>query len=336
MGIFTDPYENFFLDYLITKLENGSNTKQALMLYAEQVKGSGSFKKRLDNAIKELDVGKEKIDKILYKNGFLSEFEYGVIQNAPNLHTGLRLINTIKTSSSNLFKHMLYPIFVPLSTIIATFYFLLIYLDILVADVASISKYNPSMIQFLGIPAYFDKTIVLSLFIFSIIVTISLFLFYFYTHLYKSRWLYKVLKTQAYADGIILFRMIHEMLKIGIPLHNVALLLSKNYFNKGLRKFFKDMADNLEHNKPLYIVFEKYNFPVLMSADIKLSESSQISYENISKTLFTTCDIMYAKGLQNLLLQWNMFFWAIALAIVVVVGSDIINVVIASFTVKML
>ena len=37
MTLFEDPYEQFLLDYLVTKLENGSNTRRALILYAEQI-----------------------------------------------------------------------------------------------------------------------------------------------------------------------------------------------------------------------------------------------------------------------------------------------------------
>ena len=336
MNIFTDPYEKFLLDYLITKLESGSNTRQAFILYEQQVKGNGNFKKRLQSAIKDFELGRETIDAILHKHKFLSDFQYGLVQNAPNLITGLKLINTLESSNSNLIKHMLYPIFLPLATISATFYALLIYMGILEKDILSLSGKKDAMVQFLGIPPYFETTLVTILFVFSLIFIVSFFGAYFYTHLYKPRYLYKILKTQSYADGIVLFRMVHEMLKIGIPLHNVAKLLSQNYFNIGLREFFKDLATNIAHNKPLYIVFEKYNFPVIMSADMKLSEMSKISYEEITKALYKTSDLMYEKNISNLKLQWNMFFWAIALSVVTVVGSDIINVVISTFTVKML
>lgn len=336
MNIFADPYEKFLLDYLITKLESGSNTRQAFILYEQQVKGNGDFKKRLQGAIKDLELGKETIDAILHKHKFLTSFQYGLVQNAPNLVTGLKLINTLESSESNLFKHMLYPIFLPLATISLTLYALLIYIGILQKDVLSLADKNKEMIQFLGIPPYFETTLVTILFVISLVCIVLLAIAYLYTHLYKPKYLYKVLKTQSYADGIILFRMVHEMLKIGIPLHNVAKLLSQNYFNIGLREFFKDLASNIANNKPLYLVFEKYNFPVIMSADMKLSEMSKISYEEITQALYKTSDLMYQKNISNLKLQWNMFFWAIALSVVTVVGSDIINVVISTFTVKML
>ena len=56
MSMFADPYEQFLLDYLVTKLENGSNTRRALLLYSEQITKEANFKKRLIAAIKGMDV----------------------------------------------------------------------------------------------------------------------------------------------------------------------------------------------------------------------------------------------------------------------------------------
>ena len=295
MNIFGDPYEKFLLDFLITKLESGSNTRIALILYEQQIKSNGDFKKRLQAAIKELEVGKESIDTILLKNKFLTPFQYGLIQNAPSLLKGLKLIKTLEKSQTNLLKHMIYPIFFPLATISATLYILLIYLELLQKDVTHLQNTNPGMIQFLGIPPYFDVSLVSLLLFISLLLIVILFSLYYYSHLYKPQWIYKVLKTQCYADGIVMFRMIHEMLKTGIPFHNVAKLLSSNYYNKGLRSFFKELANTIAKNKPLYEVFERYNFPVIVSADMKLSEMSKISYEQITQTLYKTSDLMYAK-----------------------------------------
>ena len=46
MSFFSDPYDSFLLDYLVTKLENGSNTRRALLLYSEQITRETKFKKR--------------------------------------------------------------------------------------------------------------------------------------------------------------------------------------------------------------------------------------------------------------------------------------------------
>lgn len=46
MTLFQDPYEQFLLDYLVTKLENGSNTRKAIMLYKEQITKETKFKKK--------------------------------------------------------------------------------------------------------------------------------------------------------------------------------------------------------------------------------------------------------------------------------------------------
>lgn len=50
MSMFADPYEQFLLDYLVTKLENGSNTRRALLLYSEQITRETNFKKKINGS----------------------------------------------------------------------------------------------------------------------------------------------------------------------------------------------------------------------------------------------------------------------------------------------
>ena len=84
MSMFADPYEQFLLDYLVTKLENGSNTRKALLLYKEQITRETRFKKRLENAIRDMEIGKHKLEAILYKNKFLNSFQYSLVVNSTN------------------------------------------------------------------------------------------------------------------------------------------------------------------------------------------------------------------------------------------------------------
>ena len=72
MTLFEDPYEQFLLDYLVTKLENGSNTRRALILYSEQISRETKFKKRLLAAIKDMEIGKQNLEAILFKHKFLN------------------------------------------------------------------------------------------------------------------------------------------------------------------------------------------------------------------------------------------------------------------------
>jgi hypothetical protein len=84
------------------------------------------------------------------------------------------------------------------------------------------------------------------------------------------------------------------------------------------------------------VMFERYNFPPLITADIKLSELSKTSFSEVTKALYQTCDTMYEKQIDYMVLQWRFLFWMIAMLITVVVGSDIINLVISTFTFKTL
>ena len=85
-----------------------------------------------------------------------------------------------------------------------------------------------------------------------------------------------------------------------------------------------------------FIVFEKYHFPPLVTADIKLSELSQTSFADVTKGLYQTCDTMYEKNIAYMVIQWRLLFWLIAMLITVIIGSDIINLVISTFTFKTL
>lgn len=336
MTLFQDPYEQFLLDYLVTKLENGSNTRRALLLYSEQITRETKFKKRLLAAIKDMETGKQNLEGILFKHKFLNSFQFSLVVNSTSTIDGLKLVLSFKKANSNLLAKMINPIFVPLIVTIGTFYGLRIYLDILQLDLITLRKLNPDVEQFLGVPAYFTYNVAYGGLAISIFVTLFIFLGYVYTERYKPGWLYKVFKTQAYSDGRFMFRILNGMLSAGISFHKTSLILSKDYFKEGLRPFFRDLAIMINRNKKLYVMFEKYNFPPLITADIKLSELSKTSFSEVTKALYQTCDTMYEKQINYMVIQWRFLFWMIATIVTVIVGSDIINVVISTFTFKTL
>ncbi|MDX4064050.1 type II secretion system F family protein [Aliarcobacter skirrowii] len=336
MSLFKDPYEMFLLDYLVTKLETGSNTRRALVLYSDQITKKTAFKKRLLSAIRELETGKQKLEEVLYKYKFLNTFQYSIVSNSTSTVEGLKLVLSFTKGNPNLMTKMLGPIFLPLSIIIGSFYSLILYLGFLKADVEYLTKLNPDVEQFLGIPKYFTYTFAYWGLAISILITLFIFFYYMYTEKYKPAWLYKIFKTQAYSDGRYLFRILNGMLSAGISFHKTSAILANEYFKPGLRPFFKDLAIMIEKNKKLFMAFDKYNFPTLLTAEIRLAELSKSNYSELAKTLYKTCDTMYEKNINYLVLQWKFFFWLVAMLVTVVIGSDIINLVIATFTFKTL
>ena len=336
MSMFADPYEQFLLDYLVTKLENGSNTRRALLLYSEQITKETNFKKRLIAAIKDMEIGKHKLEAILHKHKFLNSFQFSLIVNSTSTVEGLKLVLSFKKANTNLIGKMINPIFVPMMIIIGTFYGLIMYLDLLQKELVQLKKLNPDVEQFLGIPKYFTYDFAYIGLCLSIFVTAFIFFGYLYAEKYKPAWIYKVFKTQAFSDGRFMFRILNGMLSAGISFHKTSLILSKEYFKEGLRPFFGELADIINRNKKLFIVFEKYNFPAIITADIKLSELSKTSFSEVTKALYQTCDTLYEKNINYMVLQWKFMFWLVATGITVVIGSDVINLVISTFTFKTL
>ena len=272
MSMFADPYEQFLLDYLVTKLENGSNTRRALLLYSEQITRETNFKKRLMAAINDMEVGKHKLEAILHKHKFLNNFQFSLVVNSTSTIDGLKLVLSFKKADSNLIAKMINPIFFPMLIIVGTFYGLILYLDMLEKDLVQLRKLNPDVEQFLGVPKYFTYEFAYIGLGISVFVTLFLFFGYLYCEKYRPAWLYKVFKTQAFSDGRFMFRILNGMLSAGISFHKTSLILSKDYFKEGLRPFFYELADIISRNKKLFLVFEKYNFPTIITADIKLSE----------------------------------------------------------------
>jgi len=334
--MFTDPYEQFLLDYLVTKLDNGSNTRRALLLYSEQITKDTKFKRRLMAAIKDMEIGKHKLEAVLHKHKFLDTFQYSLVVNSTNTVEGIKLVLTFQKANSNLITKMINPIFVPLIIVIFSFYSLILYLAILDKDLILLKKLNPDVEQFLGIPKYFTYDFAYAGLGISIFITAFILFGYLYTEKYKPAMLYKVFKTQAFSDGRFMFRILNGMLSAGISFHKCSLILSKDYFKVGLRPFFYELADIINKNKRLFLVFDKYNFPMIVIADIKLSELSKTSFSDVTKSLYQTCDTMYEKNISYMVLQWRFSFWLIAMLVTVVIGSDIMNLVISTFTFKTL
>ncbi len=336
MSIFGDPYEDFLFDYLIVKLENGSNTKQALDIYQQQIPSSSPLKNKLQKVIEDLESGKLKFEEILLIHKMINEFQYGIIKHSTSTIDGIKLIRSMNQSNASLLVHMIYPILLPLLVIISTFYALSIYLGILEKELSTIGKVTPLIYQFVSLPVYFNFTFVYSGLLFFIFLTLFIFLGYIYTHQYKPAWIYRILKTQVYSDGRFTFKMILEMLKVGIPLHNIAQLLAKDYGQVGLRSFFDELSNTIQSGKPIYTVFEKYNFPPLLTIDVKISELNQIGYLEIIEGLYKTSQAMYDKSIEYIKIQWYLIFWMVAFLVVVVIGSDMINLLVSSFTFKLL
>ena len=140
MSMFADPYEQFLIDYLVTKLENGSNTRRALLLYSEQITKETNFKKRLIAAIKDMEIGKHKLEAILHKHKFLNSFQFSLIVNSTSTVEGLKLVLSFKKANTNLIGKMINPIFVPMMIIIGTFYGLIMYLDLLQKELVQLKN----------------------------------------------------------------------------------------------------------------------------------------------------------------------------------------------------
>lgn len=336
MSIFSDPYEQFLLDYLVTKLENGSNTKKAMLLYSEQIEKNTSFKKRLLGAIKDMELGKLTLEVILKKHKFLNNFQYNIIINSSSTVEGLKLVLSFKNSSSNLILQMLNPIFVPMIIVIGSFIGLIQYLEILEKDIIQLKKLNSEVVQFLGVPDYFTYTFAYWGLAISVFVTLFIFFGYLYTEKYRPELLYKVLRTQAFSDGRFMFKILTGMLSAGISFHKTSLILSKDYFKEGLRPFFAELSEAIQKNKKIFTIFEKYNFPTIVTAEIKLSELSQTSFSKVTKALDQTCEVMFAKNINYMIIQWKLLFWTIAVLVTVIIGSDVMNLVISTFTFKSL
>ncbi|OCL81752.1 hypothetical protein [Arcobacter porcinus] len=336
MTLFKDPYEMFLLDYLVTKLETGSNTRRALVLYSDQITKKTRFKKRLLAAIKDLESGKQRLEEVLFKHKFLNTFQYSIVANSTSTVEGLKLVLSFTKGNPNLIAKMINPIFIPLSIVIGSFYSLILYMEYLEKDIIYLKKLNPDVEQFLGIPNYFTYPFAYGGLTVSIIITLFIFIFYMYSEKYKPSWIYKIFKTQAYSDGRYMFRILNGMLSAGISFHKTSAILANEYFKLGLRPFFKSLSIMIEKNKKLYVMFEKYNFPPLITAEIKLAELSKSNFPELTKALYLTCDTMFDKNIEYVVLQWKFIFWLIAMLVTVVIGSDIINLVISTFTFKTL
>jgi len=334
--IFKDQNEIFLFDYLIAKLEAGSNTKNALILFNTQLK-EGKLKTRINNVINDLEKGTKHFEETFYENKFINFFEYGVLVNSSNnIVNGLKLIKKMDNESSNLFKHMLKPILLPLSIIFIVFLGLYFYLGILDNEIKYFTKHSPDMLQYLDIPKYFNYTFTYIGLSISIIAIFFVLFGYIYYYNKKPYVIYKYIKTQAFGDSRFLFRILYELLNIGIPLHKATELLSENYYKVGMRIFFKELSIAIKKKEKLYKVFEKYNFPIIITSDIKLSELSNTQYSVITKNIYTTCDNIFENNLTSLKLQLGTVFWLVATLVSTIICTDIINLVISNFTFKVM
>jgi hypothetical protein len=336
MTLISDPYEEFLIDYLIERLESGSNTKQALELYISQIPSASKFKKKLEQCVFSFSNATLKLEAVFYENGIINSFEYGLIKHCTSTIDGLKLIRSLHYTNSNLLIKMIYPIFTPLIILLFTFYGLNLYLHILDQEMTIFTKINSLATQFVDIPYYLNYTFINIGLTSVTFILITILFGYIYAFQFKPFWIYKIFKTQAYSDGRFLFKIINEMLKVGMPLRSIANVLGKDYGQVGLRLFFIDLEKAIDNGQPIYKVFEKYNFPTLLVIDIKISELNQNTYLKITENLTKTCNLMFDRHIEYVVMQWYLFFWTFAFAIIVIVGSDMINLLVSSFTFKML
>ncbi len=254
----------------------------------------GANKKIFNHIVLQIDVNNIPIEDVLLKYGVIGNSEYLILQNSKDIKQSLDNIIQIRSISNNFLKTItklfVFP-FVGLIVGLLVVHLLLPVIKKPVDELIQIAKikHGVEIDSTLGIPKafFYIQHPEWTYYIFGsivIIILISIFAFKHYSQNNPSV-LYKILPLKAYDDLPYIFILMRSLNKGGLDMYSIATILEKSKLNKGWKKFFKTIRKQVDDNKPLYVVFQKFNFPKQIYVILKTAESSKSFWETFDETI---------------------------------------------------
>lgn len=123
---------------------------------------------------------------------------------------------------------------------------------------------------------------------------------YMYIWYYKNdtKRIYKMFPLKVYDDAPIIFQMMYNLKKTGMPAGELFAEMIKNAEPEPLRDMFQDIQKKVEVNRPFYTVFEQYGFPKNVTSIIEVGEKTYTIWDNLPD-LIEFCKVTGDNGIER-------------------------------------
>jgi len=104
---------------------------------------------------------------------------------------------------------------------------------------------------------------------------------YFWYYKNDTKKIYKIFPLKVYDDAPVIFQMMYNLKKTGMPAGELFNEMIKNAEPEPLREMFMDIQKKVESNRPFYTVFEHYGFPKNITSILEVGEKTYTIWENL-------------------------------------------------------
>lgn len=130
----------------------------------------------------------------------------------------------------------------------------------------------------------------------TIAVIIGLIYSYIWYYNNDTKKIYRMFPLKVYDDAPVLFQMMYNLKKTGMPAGDLFQEMIKNAEPVPIRDMFQDIQKKVEQNRPFYTVFEQYGFPKNVTSIIEVGEKTYTIWDNLPD-LVEFCKITGDNGL---------------------------------------
>lgn len=242
------------------------------------------------------------LQNVLLSKKLISPLEHTIMSKSNSMISSIDTILDMRRNGKKFEKAMLAIIAFPLIMILAT--------------LAFISFGGPGIMDFInfllkmsematGSPAKADLPFFLiymgeiKIFFFVLIALIvGLIYTYYWNYTNDTKKIYKIFPLKVYDDAPILFQMMYNLKKTGMPAGDLFQEMIKNAEPEPLREMFQDIQKKVEQNRPFYTVFEQYGFPKNITSIIEVGEKTYTIWDNLPD-LVEFCKITGDNGINR-------------------------------------
>lgn len=285
----------------------GNSLYESVVLQSEIEEGDNN--KILKKIIHYTDNKNEQIEKLFLGFGLIDKSEHLILFNSKDTKEAISDIIRIRGVSNNFIKTVItlfIPVFVGLMIGLSIIHFILpIFMKPInqMIDIIKL-KNGVDVNSLMNIPSFLfyikHPESVVYIFFGSIGFIVLVIFLYNFLIKFKPYIIYKFLTLKAYDDIPYIFLLMRSLNKGGMDIYAITKILEKSNLSFGWRKFFFFLRKQIEQNKPIYLVFKRYNFPKQIYVVLKTSETSKSFWESFDGLIKYSEEVNIIKNKQIL------------------------------------
>lgn len=304
----TKPEVETFLIILRGFLKIGFSPLEAIKTLSEN-EPEGRRKNVISGIEYETQEMNRPLPNVLLSKHLITPLEHTIMSKSISMVVSINTILEMRKNGKKFEKAILSIIALPIILILATLAFaafmgpkVMEFIKTLtkISEMASGSPAKPDLPFFLLYPTEIKYA-----FFGMIILIVGAIYSYYWYYKNDTKKVYKLFPLKVYDDAPVVFQMMYNLKKTGMPAGDLFQEMIKNAEPEPLREMFQDIQKKVEQNRPFYTVFEQYGFPKNITSILEVGEKTYTIWDNLPD-LIDFCKITSENGIFRVKLGLGM------------------------------